>query len=445
MAGKTSPAAGRKKTAAKKTDSKSRDPKKKSSPSKKAGGKQGGTKSNGTNKAGKTAQTTKSGSRKSSAKKGAGQKSGTSKAPAKKAGGKSAAAKKPVSGRTASKKRTSSRSSRSKTNQARTGSGLIIRFLGVLPTLLLVGGIALGLYIWFQATDPAILSPLSSPLQSAKENNPPRKTRGFEKKPGAAVPPADMTQAEASQGSVPRRQAIAKPASENAKPAESPDERPRAAIIIDDIGEDKAMAEQFFRLEAPLTYSILPHTRYQREIAEAAFRRGYQVMLHLPMEPNEYPGVDPGPGALLTGMTPDERIDQLKIDLAAVPHIQGVNNHMGSKMTTMADQMRQVFTILKKRDLFFIDSRTTAATQCRSAARLFELAFAERDVFLDHVQSREAIAGQIEEFINVAEINGRAIAIGHPHPETYAVLSEKMPEIRKRLRLVPASELARGL
>ena len=422
MASRKSPAGGRKKTAAKKTESRSRDPKKQSSSRKKAGSKQSSTKPAGSSKTGRKAKTAKSGTRETTA------------------------------ARSAPKKSTSARSSRSKAekgqiqahkSKARRSRGPS-RFSEVLPVLLLVGGILLGLYIWLQATDPAFLSPVSAPDQLAEERHLPRKTREFEKSPGAAVPPADKVQASVPPESGSKPKAVAGAAPASAGPAKSPDERPRAAIIIDDIGDDRAMAERFFRIKAPLTYSILPHSRYQREIAEAAFRRGYQVMLHLPMEPNEYPGVDPGPGALLTGMTPDERIAQLKIDLASVPHIQGVNNHMGSKMTAMADQMRQVFTILKKRNLFFIDSRTTAATQCRSAARLFDLAFAERDVFLDHVQSREAIARQIEEFINVAEINGRAIAIGHPHPETYAVLSEKMPEIRERLRLVPASELAGG-
>lgn len=164
-------------------------------------------------------------------------------------------------------------------------------------------------------------------------------------------------------------------------------------------------------------------------------------MLHLPMEPDEYPNIDPGPGALLTSMTPDKRIRQLKSDLAAVPHIKGVNNHMGSKMTAMADQMNQVFTVLKKQGLFFIDSRTTSASQCRSSARLFKLPFAERDVFLDHVQTRQAIAQKIDELINIAEINGSAIGIGHPHEITYAVLSDKLPELNRRVRLVSASAL----
>ena len=164
-------------------------------------------------------------------------------------------------------------------------------------------------------------------------------------------------------------------------------------------------------------------------------------MLHLPMEPNEYPMADPGPGALLSSMTPDERIAQLKADLGAVPYIKGVNNHMGSKMTTLSDEMNQIFTVLKKRGLYFIDSRTTAATMSRSSARLFKVPFAERDVFLDHVQTREAVRRQIEHLINIAEINGRAVGIGHPHEVTYEVLKEMLPRLKDRVELVPASEI----
>ena len=116
---------------------------------------------------------------------------------------------------------------------------------------------------------------------------------------------------------------------------------------------------------------------------------------------------------------------------------------MGSKMTAMFDQMNQVFSVLKKRNLFFIDSRTTAASQCRSSARLFDIAFAERDVFLDHVLQREAIFTKIEELMDVAEINGSAVAIGHPHPVTYQVLKAALPELKQRVRLVPASALAK--
>lgn len=216
---------------------------------------------------------------------------------------------------------------------------------------------------------------------------------------------------------------------------------PRVAIIIDDIGHDREIAEKFFTLNAPLTYAILPHSRFCREIAVLAARKGYEVMLHLPMEPNEYPLVDPGPGVLLAAMTPDERIDQLKRNLAAVPHVRGVNNHMGSKMTTLSDEMNQVFGILKQRGLFFVDSRTTAATQTRSSAKLFKVPYAERDVFLDHVQKRDAIRRQIDQLVNIAEIHGKAVAIGHPYHMTYEVLAEALPDLKERVKLVSASEI----
>ncbi len=216
---------------------------------------------------------------------------------------------------------------------------------------------------------------------------------------------------------------------------------PRVAIIIDDMGHDKKIAERFFALDVSLTYSILPYSLFCKEISDLAVQKGYEVMLHLPMEPNEYPGVDPGPGTLTASMTPDERIDQLKRNLAAVDCIKGVNNHMGSRLTALSDEMNQVFSILKQRNLFFIDSRTTAATQTRSSAKLFKVPYAERDVFLDHVQNREMIRRQFEALVNIAEIQGKAVAIGHPHHVTYEVLAEMLPDLQKRVKLVFASQI----
>lgn len=234
-------------------------------------------------------------------------------------------------------------------------------------------------------------------------------------------------------------------APEQPEPAVPPDpeRRPRVAIIVDDLGYDLRMAERFLDIDAILTYSVLPHSPYARQIANAASLNGSEVMLHLPMEPDEYPEVDPGPGALLSGMTPDERIRLLQENLDAVPFISGVNNHMGSKMSANDDHMNQVLSIIKKRGLFYIDSVTTHNSRAHSSARLFQVPFARRDVFLDHDPDPEAIRNRIDQLVGLAELNGHAIGIAHPYETTYRVLAEKLPKINDRVLFIPASEAVR--
>jgi polysaccharide deacetylase 2 family uncharacterized protein YibQ len=222
-----------------------------------------------------------------------------------------------------------------------------------------------------------------------------------------------------------------------------PDKLPRIAIIIDDIGYDQLIAEKFIGLNAAITLAVLPHSPHQRQIVRKAREKGLELMLHLPMEPLEYPGVNPGPGALLTAMSPDTLIRQLNADLDMVPFIKGVNNHMGSRMTASSEQMNQIFSSIKKRDIFFIDSRTTADSRVRSSARLFQVPYAERDIFLDNIQEPESIRHQFHLLLKKAAASGQALAIGHPHPITLQILREELPEIQKKVTIVPASSMVR--
>lgn len=216
---------------------------------------------------------------------------------------------------------------------------------------------------------------------------------------------------------------------------------PEIAIIIDDVGYDKNIAEKFLSLDTVLTFSILPYSPYQKSIARTAHSRGFDVMLHLPMEPNEYPVINPGPGALLTSMSPDQLISQLDKDLKCVPFIKGVNNHMGSKMTTISSELYQIFSVLKKRNLFFIDSRTTTDTLCRPSAYLLQIPFAQKDVFIDHIQKADIIRKQIHRLIQIAYSHGVAVGIAHPHALTYQILREMLPELKKKATLVRASRV----
>jgi polysaccharide deacetylase 2 family uncharacterized protein YibQ len=301
---------------------------------------------------------------------------------------------------------------------------------------------------------------------------PPRVVKAPAKKVHAPTPPATATKAPTrhraekkekkaaikppTPGKEPRKQASVKalkppvyeiyPEEEipppPARPSKPPPKGlPEVAIIIDDVGYDRAIAEKFIRLDDRLTLSIFPYAPYRRSIAKTARQHGLGLMLHLPMEPNEYPRVNPGPGKLLTSMTPDQLIAQLNKDLDQVPGIQGVNNHMGSKMTARSSQMNQIFTILKKRGYFFIDSRTTKETVCRSSARLLKVPFAQRKVFLDHTLDPETIRRQIRQLVRYARKYGVAVGIGHPHAVTYRILKEELPRLRKKVRLVRASEI----
>ena len=216
---------------------------------------------------------------------------------------------------------------------------------------------------------------------------------------------------------------------------------PRVAIIIDDIGYDRGLARKFMAFDVPLTFSVLPDSPFGDILVKEIKAHGLELMLHQPMQPREYPQVNPGPGALLSDMTADDLIAQLERNLDRLPGVRGVNNHMGSQLTTESNRMYQVFSVIKKRNLYFVDSRSTADTICRPSAHMFQVPFAERDVFLDHFQEAPFIRKQFRLLVKKAQKHGQAIAIAHPHSLTVQIFKEMLPELKKQVQLVPASEI----
>lgn len=228
-------------------------------------------------------------------------------------------------------------------------------------------------------------------------------------------------------------------------PVEKPakEKRPKIAIIIDDIGNSRKNDDAVLAIDAPLTLSVLPLLPDSKEIAEKAAFNGKEVMLHLPMEPHDYPQANPGKGSLFTNMDDIAIITQLYEDIKSVPGIKGVNNHMGSKFTEDRERMRIVLKQLKDKGLFFIDSKTSPRSRSDKTAREMGIKAAARDIFLDNEQNESYVAGQIEELKKIARRRGSAIGIGHPHPETIAALEKAIPKIKKDFEIVPASELVR--
>jgi hypothetical protein len=228
-------------------------------------------------------------------------------------------------------------------------------------------------------------------------------------------------------------------------PAETPppsmqSAAPRLAVIVDDLGNERAPAETLLALSVPISFAVLPQLPYSEIIAEEAGRRGFEVLLHLPIEPES--GISAGEVELRPGMRPAEVEQAVAEMLKTVPNATGVNNHEGSRGTADAALMAELMPLLARRHLFFIDSRTTAATVAYEAAIRAGVPAASRNVFLDDTETQEAVRSQLELAVQDARRNGTAIAIGHPHPETLAVLSAELPKLaREGISLVFASEL----
>jgi polysaccharide deacetylase 2 family uncharacterized protein YibQ len=218
----------------------------------------------------------------------------------------------------------------------------------------------------------------------------------------------------------------------------------RAAIVIDDLGQDLEAARKLLTLPYPLTFSVLPHLRYSEATAEEVHRVGREVMLHLPMEAEPGTHPLPGEGAIRTGMSNAEVHGVVQNDLATVPFAAGVNNHMGSLATRNWPLMADVMKVLAERRLYFIDSRTTADTLALEAARRQGLPAFYRAVFLDDTETVPYTLGQLREFRRFVEERGAGLAIGHPHATTLEALARFLPELEQAdIEIVQASELVR--
>jgi polysaccharide deacetylase 2 family uncharacterized protein YibQ len=218
-------------------------------------------------------------------------------------------------------------------------------------------------------------------------------------------------------------------------------EQPVISLIIDDLGYDWEAAHRAVNLPGQLTYAILPQTPYAVEIARMVHNHGKEVMLHQPMQPITVRAL--GPGGLTLDMDRKEFLRILRQNLESIPHVRGINNHMGSLLTRDPEHMRWLMHELKNRNgLYLVDSRTTEESVMPALARETGLqAIAGRDIFLDYWREPEVIRKQFSKGVERARSHGSAILIGHPYPETLDLLQAMLPTLKKMgVKLVPASE-----
>lgn len=231
----------------------------------------------------------------------------------------------------------------------------------------------------------------------------------------------------------------ASPAPPTVPPARKIDP-PQIAIVIDDMGLDISGSHRAVDLPSYITLSYIPYAMRLHEQTKEAREAGHELLLHMPMEPMG--SADPGPGALLVDLPADELRRRLDTALASFVGFDGVNNHMGSKFTSNREDMELVIGELQQRNLFFLDSKTSAQSVGYNVAAEHRLPAIARDVFLDDDMSEKSVRAQLEDTERVARRKGTAVAIGHPHAVTLQALEEWLPDAEKRgFQFVPLNHL----
>lgn len=264
---------------------------------------------------------------------------------------------------------------------------------------------------------------------------------------------------------------------------------PTVALVIDDWGYNRSdAARRILAVDAPLTLAVLPGLPYSRHFAlqgtelilpadrstgraatgnrpatgrvqrlalgcfvEVGVESGRyraqddrrEIILHLPMQPVSYPETDPGPEAIMVGMESQAIGDRLDRALASLPHVTGVNNHMGSAATSDPVTMDRLMGVLAARGLYFVDSLTTAKSVAHAAAAKAGVPARKNRIFLDYENDDpQRITANLHRLVKAARSSGFALGIGHPHPATADVLAREIPRLQAQgVRFVTVSEL----
>ena len=217
----------------------------------------------------------------------------------------------------------------------------------------------------------------------------------------------------------------------------------KLAIVIDDIGYSKARGLAAISLPGAVTLAVLPFAPHTQNLIKIATAKNREIIIHQPMEPHVSVHARIEKDTLTLDMAPGAFNSALDRALATVPQRLGLSNHTGSLLTAHYPPMLQLMRRLKQRDLFFLDSRTTAQTVAMRAADEVGVIALQRDVFLDNIRTTEAIHLSFEKAVRTARRQGSAILVGHPYPVTLAYLESRLRNLPEDLQLVSLSELAK--
>ena len=213
----------------------------------------------------------------------------------------------------------------------------------------------------------------------------------------------------------------------------------KLAIVIDDFGYRPQQENLVLQMPHAISVAVLPTAPHAREMATKAHQRGHEVLIHLPMAPLSKQPLERD--TLQPEMSREEIARIIGNAVNSVPYAVGMNNHMGSKMTSSLPGMQKVMQVLDHYSFYFLDSMTIGNSQATRAAAGTSVKVIKRRVFLDDNQNEAEIRKQFNRAVHLAQRNGAAIAIGHPHPSTVRVLQQMLPGLPADVTLVRPSQL----
>ncbi len=218
----------------------------------------------------------------------------------------------------------------------------------------------------------------------------------------------------------------------------------RLAVVVDDLGYDPSRDSEWMKFPERITVSVIPFGPSSREVAESAGAKGWGVILHVPMEPGK-PSPDRTEGfRLRPGMTGDQIESLVGRMIDGVPGARGASNHMGSAFTADPAAMAAFSAVLKKRNLYLLDSVTTPGSVAVEAARRAGVPSVRRDVVLDENADPGEIRRRWDMALAVAKEKGDAVLVCHGRPDTLRAILELLPDLRKeRIEAVTLEELVR--
>lgn len=219
----------------------------------------------------------------------------------------------------------------------------------------------------------------------------------------------------------------------------------RVAIVIGGLGLSQTGSQQAIRvLPAEITLAFSPEGNSLGRWMQTARQDGHEILMQVPLEPYDYPRVNPGRNTLTVDAPPASTLENLHKAMGRITNYTGVMNYMGARFTADAKAMTPVIQDLAKRGLLYLDDGSSARSQADAIAAQQGTPFAAADVLIDATQDRGSILKKLDELERIARAKGTAIATGSAFEITVDAVTSWANEAKARgIEIVPISALVR--